>query len=313
MPIQAKVYSIVVTYNGARWIEKCLSYLFSGTYNTKVIIVDNCSTDNTVALLEPYLKKIIFFQSTENLGFGAANNIGIVEALKLGATHIFLVNQDVYVRKDCIESLVNTSMKFPQFGILSPMQLSTNGIDLELGFKAQISRTIKNIPDISFYNYQENSEIKMPLPVKFIAAATWFIPAYTIRKTGLFHPVFYHYGEDNNYASRVQYFKYKIGVLPDVAIIHDRDPRKKDEAFLLMKMRTFPLYMLLDIRKPFWVAYFLGLNQLSRYHKKLKKITGDKYDALYKEILNRFFVRINEAKQIRKETKSEPIFRKNAF
>jgi GT2 family glycosyltransferase len=58
--------------------------------------------------------------------------------------------------------------------------------------------------------------------IKFINAASWVISKPCLKKCGGFAPVFYHYGEDSNYADRAKFHGYKIAVYSGASIIHDR-------------------------------------------------------------------------------------------
>jgi glycosyltransferase involved in cell wall biosynthesis len=59
-----KIFTVIVTYNGEKWIGDCLRSIEQSSIDSKVIIVDNNSTDNTIAAIEknfrdvPILKKI---------------------------------------------------------------------------------------------------------------------------------------------------------------------------------------------------------------------------------------------------------------
>lgn len=296
-----KVATIIVTYNGAQWIEKCLTYLFAGSLKTVVIVVDNCSTDNTIALLQPFTGEIMLIRNDENLGFGAANNIGIRKAIELGVDYVFLLNQDVYIGVDCISTLLHAAKAFPRFGILSPLQLDDTGKQLDTAFKKNLLRSISTMPVLDFHSKVENTS--KPINVRFINAATWLIPVHVIKQVGLFHPVFYHYGEDNHYSSRTQYFKYQVGVVARASAIHDREQRANNQKYYLQALRTVPLFMLLDIRKPFLVAYLLGLLKLRRFRNKLRKLAGNQFDPIYEEQKKWFYERIDKAKAIRSESK----------
>ena len=77
---------IYVSYNSEKWIDGCFDSLMKSEYNLKdifVYVVDNASKDNTVKKLEEkkgkiegQLGKFEIIRSTENLGFGKANNLG---------------------------------------------------------------------------------------------------------------------------------------------------------------------------------------------------------------------------------------------
>jgi GT2 family glycosyltransferase len=60
----------------------------------------------------------------------------------------------------------------------------------------------------------------------FINAAAWLVPKTTFEIIGGFDPIFYHYGEDNNFCQRALFHNLKIGVVPNSYIKHDREMRK---------------------------------------------------------------------------------------
>jgi len=302
-PHHDKVATIIATYNGSRWIRKCLTHLFSSDYPSTVIVVDNQSTDNTLEVLRTFTDSIVLIQNSDNLGFGAANNIGIKAAIELGADYVFLLNQDVYVGSHCIGALLQAAKAFPRYGILSPVQVNSSGSELDAAFRKTLQRTLKMLPEVSFEPTEAPGPVRCPANVRFTNAASWFMPVGVVERVGFFHPVFYHYGEDNHYAARVQYFGYQIGVLTDVVVMHDREQRGMTEKDLVRALRVVPLYTLLDVRKPFPVAYLLGLNKLYRFRNKLRKKAGNRYDPLYAEQRKWFFSRIGEAIRIRRNTK----------
>jgi GT2 family glycosyltransferase len=278
-----------------------LEHLFQSSVSSDIIVLDNNSTDDTLEIISPFLEKIEFIQLSSNLGFGGANNIGIQKALELGYSHIFLLNQDAYVQQDCIAKLHSTALENPQYGILSPVQLDSSGLDFDPVFKGQVAKHYAPDPSTALNELTKES-IAEVVEVKFVGAAAWFLSAEMIQKTGLFHPVFFHYGEDNNFAARAQYFGYKIGIQIATAMIHDRKARDKAQ-FLPIKLRSFPLHQLLDIRKPMAIAWFVGYYQLKRTWKKLHKSSGDKYKSEFLEMRSWFFDKLDEAKEIRKEMK----------
>ncbi len=67
-----KVSIVIPTYNREKLIVKCIDSAIKQTYkNIEIIIVDNCSTDNTWKVLENYKKqdeRIIISKNNENLG-----------------------------------------------------------------------------------------------------------------------------------------------------------------------------------------------------------------------------------------------------
>ncbi len=219
-----KVFAIVVTYNGMKWIEECLNSILNSSIPVEIIVIDNCSSDETVVYLKSNFKKIILFEHKENLGFGKANNIGMSYALIQNANFVFLLNQDAFVEKFTIEKLIEASLKYPDYGIISPIHLDYSGKLLEHYFY----KFMANNATRSFYSdFVLSNRIKKVYDVPFIQAASWLLPIKTLKTIGGFDPVFFHYGEDDNYCHRVLYHNMKIAVVSDVFIRHDSniDPK----------------------------------------------------------------------------------------
>ncbi|MDP4285977.1 MAG: glycosyltransferase family 2 protein [Bacteroidota bacterium] len=301
-----KIFSIIVTYNGETWINRCLNNLLKSDLHTEIIVIDNASTDETLALLSNY-PTIHLIQNKINTGFGQANNLGIDFAMKQGADFIFLLNQDAYVFENTISKLVNALKDNPDFGLLSPLQLEISGKAIEPIFKNFLHNNFS--PEVANKMLISSSDfdVNRPYAMRFVNAAAWMISRECINKTGLFHPVFFHYGEDNHYASRVQYHGMKIGVLPVAHVIHDCKTETPDDYNLLIrKMKNIPIYTLLDLRKSFPLAYFLGFLKWRRLAKKLSKFKNTATQNIIDEQKKWFTSKLSQAIAIRKETKNPP-------
>ena len=299
----SKIFSIIVTYNGTPWIEKCLHDLLQSNIKTEVIVIDNASTDNTLDIINSF-ENIHLIKSKENLGFGQANNLGIDLAMKNGADFIFLLNQDAYLFKNTISQLAEALKKNPRFGLLSPLQLEANGKEIEPVFKNFLRRNYSDDIINKMFSAENNFDMHKPYAMRFVNAAAWMMTRECVLKTGLFHPVFFHYGEDNHYASRVQFHGMNIGVLPAAHVIHDCKKEVADSySLLIRKMKNIPLYTLLDLRKPFPVAYLLGFLKWRRLSGKLLKYDNAEVESIIEEQKKWFTSKLQKVKNIRKETK----------
>lgn len=203
-----KVLSIIVSYNFEPWIDKCLQSILNSSYPSDILVIDNNSSDNTVYIIEENYPEIRLIKNKTNFGFGKANNQGIEMALAEGYDQVFLINQDGWLDKDCLQVLMNHTS--PEIGILSPMHYDGSEQELDKGFATytKFSEQIGNV-----------------YCTKFINAAFWLISADTIKKVGLFSSIFYHYGEDVDFANRVRYFKLKIAFVKEAFAYHDRSER----------------------------------------------------------------------------------------
>lgn len=260
--MELKVYCIIVTYNGERWIEKNLNSLIGSSAKVNIIVVDNKSTDNTVSIIENNFPGISIILNEKNMGFGQANNQGIKIALQSDSTHIFLLNQDARVEEDTIEKLIIFLQRYPEYGILSPIHYNGTGENWDHGFQTYVALGYSK--ELIQEMQQLTPNIHEVYTLNFINAAAWMISRSCIEKVGLFHPVFFHYGEDVNYCNRVLFHGFKIGFTPRAAIFHDRNDRGGlDRRSTLNDIRTVPLNTVLNI----------GINHMgAAYLKATKKV-----------------------------------------
>ena len=125
---------IIVNYNSKKWIESCLNSIKHANLIDKTIIIDNGSQDESIVLIEQTYPQVELIKLGKNIGFGQANNVGIRKAYDAGADFVFLMNQDVYIKPDTIEKLIELSNNHPEFGVLSPMHLNGDGTALDYNF-----------------------------------------------------------------------------------------------------------------------------------------------------------------------------------
>jgi len=110
-------------------------------------------------------------------------------------------------------------------------------------------------------------------------AAFWLISAECLMKVGVFDPIFFHYGEDGDYLSRVRFHGFKIGVVMDSIAYHDRQERVVPEFQQLKSFYASQLASLTNINRSLAfcvgkVSYFFlrfSLNQIKRLKFSLLK------------------------------------------
>ncbi len=135
---------IVVSYNGERYINNCLTKLFEQTYNDfEIIFVDDGSSDNTKAEITKF-KKVKYYKINHS-GVSAARNYGISKA---NGKYFLFVDVDDYVDNDLlkiVDSNLEEDFDLVKFGyrivdennniIKEVIDLSNDNIDGEDAFK----------------------------------------------------------------------------------------------------------------------------------------------------------------------------------
>jgi hypothetical protein len=101
---------IVLNYNGAAYVNRCLNSIFRNSYsNFEVIFIDNNSNDNSVELASRLFNSNPHFtmiRNSENLGFSIGNNIGFK---RTKAKYVIVLNNDTEVQENFIETLVKVA------------------------------------------------------------------------------------------------------------------------------------------------------------------------------------------------------------
>ena len=235
MSKEPKVCAIIVTYNGIEWIEKCLRSIIKSTITVDIIVVDNGSEDGTLTFVKSNFPSIHLIESPVNLGFGEANNRGLRYCLGIGYDFYFLLNQDAWVQESTIKRLTKYQSSSPEFGIISPVHLNGSGTSFDRNFAFFVREELN--PGLLEICKQELAVEKLE-PVLFVNAAAWSISDKCLRKVGKFHPAFFHYGEDDNYVSRVRRSGFMIGILTSAFIYHDREDRPPSKLFESFKRKT---------------------------------------------------------------------------
>lgn len=270
-----KVFAIVVTYNPMKWIEKCLGGLEQSTSLVQTIVVDNNSTDGAVAYIKQNFPDVLVFENNINLGFGAANNIGIKKAYEDGADYVFLLNQDAWIGPDTIEKLILAQQKEPVFGVISPIHMngSRDILDENFSFYINPSRCKRLYSDFILNSVKDEL-----YEVEFVNAAAWLLSRECIERVGGFNPSFFHYGEDNNYCQRLRYHKLKVGILAKTIICHDRESCN-DKKFIINEVVFYKRIVILKASNPLYEFSFQ-----KEYSKRLKNILKSIVLLRFKEL-----------------------------
>lgn len=228
-----KILTIIATYNGSKWIKKCIISLLESDYKTDVFIIDNASTDDTVSILESFTG-IKIHKNVKNLGFGQANNIGLQYSLENNYDYVFLLNQDAWIENSTLSVLLDVAEQNKDYGVLSPLHYYSDEKSLEYFFSTKLSPSYcKNfLSDVVVKGIEKMDDV---YGLNFIHAAAWFLPIKTIKNIGGFDPLFFHYGEDNNYCGRLNFHNIKIGVTPKTKFYHDCKTNSDDQILSRIK------------------------------------------------------------------------------
>ena len=102
--MKIKISVIIPVYNACLTLKECLDSVFNSTFkNYEVIVVSDCSTDNSVQIAKQYKCKII--ELPRNRGPAFARNLGIHSAK---SNILFFIDSNVVIKKNALTCVNDT-------------------------------------------------------------------------------------------------------------------------------------------------------------------------------------------------------------
>ena len=283
------------------WIDWCVQGLQSSTVAITPIIVDNCSTDGTLARIEQNYPECVVLAQARNLGFGQANNLGIQYALANEASHVLLLNQDATIQSDTLEKLLACD---DGQHLLTPVHLNGKGNLIDPLFHA---RTILGSAKQNglVEDFLLRGAAKSYYEVEYVNAACWLLPKKVIEQIGGFNPLFTQYGEDDNYIQRVHYHHLGLRLIPNAFIYHDRKSAHGNEkmyrkGFLYRSLLLVKTNINLSAKERFLFGHKLCVQELGAAilaHNGWRFI-GEWFAAKWKLCRNRKAIRLSRQKEV---------------
>jgi GT2 family glycosyltransferase len=121
---------VVLNYNNYKDTFECVdSILKIENYKYKIVVVDNCSENNSyLRLKDNYsdINKIIVLHTSPNCGYSGGNNIGIKFLLDNNVNNIFIAQNDTILESTQIVQCVE-SLNLLNVGMLGPQIVTANG------------------------------------------------------------------------------------------------------------------------------------------------------------------------------------------
>ncbi|MBI4058739.1 glycosyltransferase family 2 protein [Candidatus Microgenomates bacterium] len=225
---------IIVSYNTKDLLLECLASIKKWTkgISYEVIVVDNASSDGSMAAIRNLKFKIYnlkLIENLDNLGFAAANNQGIKIAK---GKYILLLNSDTKLTENSLAKMLDWMEKHSQVGIASCMLKNPDGsVQATGGFFPNLPRLflwatlLDDIPGVgdlvgSYHPHRDSNFYREERGLDWVTGAFFLIRREVINKVGLLDEDFFLYVEELEYCWRVKKAGWNIAYTPITSIIH---------------------------------------------------------------------------------------------
>ena len=312
MSINNRMISVAMaTYNGAEYIIEQLDSIRRQTKSVdEVVIVDDCSKDETVSLVRAFNEKypdlnIKLYENEENLGYKK----NFKKALSLCDGEIlFLCDQDDAWKENKVEVLCNIFETRPEVGLVSSAFVYLGGKEKSLYARKMKAGELVEVPveDLIFHNISQGCAMAMTKEIRdeFLEKFTeklphdWVLNVIAAMKKKCYYLneyLFYYRIHDKN----------TIGLSDDLTLqkkrtleirTHDAKQavvvldviKEANEIFYLEEakleeMRSFAILHVENLEKKRFIGIFK--QNFNKNYKKLKSFRGRIMDIIF--VLNK--------------------------
>jgi len=119
--------AIIVSYKSDHVIERCINSIDN---QIEIIVIDNSNNIEFKKNIEKKYNNVKCILSSENIGMGAGNNLGIKS---VNNDYAFILNPDVFLENNSIDEIIAASQDLDSFGIIAPISSKSEYPNYKLG------------------------------------------------------------------------------------------------------------------------------------------------------------------------------------
>ncbi|MDX1662366.1 MAG: glycosyltransferase family 2 protein [Candidatus Promineifilaceae bacterium] len=226
---------VIVSWNVRDYLAECLSTVYAelrySRLNGEIWVVDNGSTDGTLALLGSLFPHTRLRANDTNIGFGAANNQGMADAAAESPRYFLLLNPDTLIRPGGISQMVDCLDRCPEAGMVGARLVYRDGRFQHSAFTfpgiTQLLFDLWPMPS-ALYDSRLNGRYARrlyrpdgdPFAVDFPLGAAMLVRRDVAEATGGFDESFHMYCEEIDWAWRIRNAGWGIYTVPGAEIVH---------------------------------------------------------------------------------------------
>jgi GT2 family glycosyltransferase len=263
---------VILNFNGRDYLASFLPSVLASTYsNLQIIVADNASTDDSIALLEANFPTIQILQHPTNEGFAGGYNWALAAVC---ADYYVLLNSDVAVTPGWLEPIIQLMESNHVIGACQPKLLSQKAPDFfeyagagggwidSFGYPFSRGR----IFDVC---EKDEGQYDTTEPIFWASGAAMFIRSVLFHQLGGFDASFFAHQEEIDLCWRMQMAGFQVWACPDSVVYHvgaGTLPRGGRKVFLNFRNNLLMLGKNLPWREKIWkMPLRFGLDAISAW------------------------------------------------
>lgn len=229
--ITKTVSVIIVNYNAGHRIIDCVQSIVSEVY--EVIVVDNASSDNSLALFEAFFSdksNIKVVRNLDNQGFAKGCNSGVKAAT---GDYLLFLNPDCRVQQGALVKLLQVSESDEHIGMAGGLLLNPDGSEQAGGRRSvptpwrtfvrafRLTALSRYWPKLfQDFNLHNETIPEHPIAVEAISGACMMVKRQALEDVGLLDEEYFMHCEDLDWCHRFRIKQWKVMFVPEAQIIH---------------------------------------------------------------------------------------------
>lgn len=220
---------VIINYNTKALAEKLVANVKDYQSISKILIVDNASTDDSYQELKKLENdRIEVIQAKENKGFSAGMNIGAKRAIELfSKCDIIFSNTDIIISSEETIEILQTALKMRRVAVASPVVFQENTISRGWKIPSAKEEILINLPGIGkkfqkkYMFYDEDHYKGKYSYVEAVSGCFFMIKSEALKRVNYFDENVFLYYEENILGEKLRNSSYTLVICNEALIIHD--------------------------------------------------------------------------------------------
>ncbi|QDU10959.1 glycosyltransferase family 2 protein [Gimesia aquarii] len=224
---------IIVNYNSGNKLLLCVESLLSVESELHIVIVDNASTDQSLAKLNSTISndsRVQLIQNQENLGFAVACNMG---ARLARGDYLLYLNPDCKIHKEAISKLLNCLANDSKIGMAGGHLLNSDGSE-QIGGRRAVPTPWRSLVRVFHLSFLSNRYPRLfsdfnlhlqplpnhPIEVEAISGACMMVSRTAYEDVGGLDEGYFLHCEDLDWCMSFRKKGWKVKFVPAAKISH---------------------------------------------------------------------------------------------
>lgn len=218
---------VILNWNVCDLLDRCLASIRSDQLQIETIVVDNASSDGSVAMVRSKYPHVMAFANSINRGFTGGNNLGIVAS---HGRYVMVLNPDTEVIGDALDRMIAYLDEHADVGALGPQLLNPDRTIQSSRRRFPTAATgyfestwLQGIAPRGLLRryYMDDVSPDTTQEIDWVTGACTIFRRSVLDQIGLYDEAnFFMYSEELDLCRRVKEAGWKIVYLPEAKIIH---------------------------------------------------------------------------------------------